>query len=75
MTTKKQNQTLQQCLEIVRYATTNGISITESSKTYGFGKNYVSDMKRRLSDRVTKNLVTKTEAKEFNKALKQYDVA
>jgi hypothetical protein len=70
--TKVKNPTLANAIDIVRYAITNKTSINEACLNFGFGSNYVSDVKYRLQDRINSKTITKTEAKLFTSEYKKY---
>ena len=73
--TKTKNPTMQNCLQIINDAIKNETSLYKASINAGKGKNYVYDMSRRLDERIESKIITKTEANEFRRALKQYQKA
>lgn len=70
---KVKNQTLENCLNIIENAINNGISLTKASILAGYGKNYVSNMKLSLEERVTNKLITKTDSIIFTRSYKKYE--
>ncbi len=73
--TKINNLVIKNSLQIMRTAIKNGISVTEASRSIGYGKNYVSNAKLTLNERISTNTITKGEAAEFKRVYKQYEQA
>lgn len=72
---KVKNQTLENCLNIIENAINDGISLTKASIAAGFGKNYVSNMKLTLEERVANKAITKTESIIFSRTYRKYEKA
>lgn len=66
------NPSIKNSMKVIRAAIKSKNSVKMESVNLGFGKNYVYDVRSRLNDRIKTNVITKSEAKEFNRLYKEY---
>jgi uncharacterized protein YnzC (UPF0291/DUF896 family) len=59
-------------IKIIKRATRRGISLSEASRQNNLGRNYVSDVKLRLSNNLEKRNITRQSFSRFKKTLKEY---
>lgn len=59
-------------IKIIKRATRRGISLSEASRQSKLGRNYVSDVKLRLSENLEKRNITRQSFSKFKKTLKDY---
>ena len=59
-------------IKIIKRATRRGISLSEASRQSNLGRNYVSDVKLRLSENLEKRNITRQSFSKFKKTLKDY---
>lgn len=63
-------------IKVVNTAIRKKVSLTYASQElFGKGKNFVSDIKARISENVTKGNVSKKVANEFKSLVKKYESA
>lgn len=73
-TTKTRTQvSVETGIKVVNTAIRRKVSLTEASRLNGKGKNYVSDIKARISENVKSGNVTKKLATEFTSLVKKYE--
>ncbi len=73
-TTKTRTQvSVETGIKAVKTAIQKKVSLSEASRSLGKGKNYVSDIKARISDNVKSGNVTKKLATEFTSLVKKYE--
>ncbi len=74
MKTKTRTQlSIENALQVLKTATKNKLSLSEASRRNGFGRNYVSDVKARLSDNLANKNITRDSYREVKNALKTYN--
>jgi hypothetical protein len=59
-------------VKIIRKAIKRNISLSEASRQSNFGKNYVSDIKARISDNYKSRRVARETYMEFKSLMKEY---
>jgi len=73
-TTKTRTQTsVENGVKVLKTAIKKGISLSEASRQSKFGRNYVSDIKSRLTDNFKNKNVTKDSYTEFKTLVKEYN--
>lgn len=74
-TTKSKTQiSVETGIKVLNTAIRKKVSLTEASQRFhGKGKNYVSDIKARISDNVKKGNITKKAASEFTSLVRKYE--
>ena len=60
-------------IAILTIATNDMLSLSEASRQYGFGRNYVSDVKARIADTYEKKLIKREAYSTFKRLLKAYN--
>jgi len=65
-------KSVETAIKVVKNALKKNVSLTASSKEFGKGKNYVSDVKARLASNLRKKNVDKETATTFKTLQKQY---
>jgi hypothetical protein len=60
-------------IKVIATAIKKKVSLSEASRTHKFGRNYVSDIKVRITDNFKKKAVSKEAYSTFKNLLKQYE--
>lgn len=73
-TTKTRTQvSVENGIKVLKTAIQRKSSVTKTSQDLGHGKNYVSDIKSRISENVKSGNITKKLATEFTSLVKKYE--
>lgn len=72
MTKSKTQTSVDNGVKIIKRALKKNISLSESSRQSKFGRNYVSDIKSRISENYKNKNVTKDSYTEFKTLIKEY---
>lgn len=72
MATKVKNPTLATAMKVIRYAIKNKKAVSSSCLDFNLGATYVSDVKKRLSNRIETGVITKDEARLFTEVYDKY---
>jgi len=62
-------------IKIVKRAIKKNLSLSEASRQFSFGRNYVSDIKARIKDNFKKKNLSRDTYRAFNALLKEYEKA
>lgn len=73
--TTSKNEVLNNCVAILNRSLSRGIAVSVSSTDLGFGKNYLSNVKMGLQDRIACGSFSKKDAAEFTRLYKTYQKA
>lgn len=73
MTNNRTETSVKNGLKIINRAIKKNISLSESARQYGFGRNYVSDIKARIKDNYRSKNISREMYSEFNSLIKQYE--
>lgn len=60
-------------IRIVKHAIRKNVSLSEASRQFNFGRNYVSDIKSRIKDNYRNRNINRELYNEFNAVIKQYN--
>lgn len=60
-------------IKVIATAIKKKVSLSEASRTHNFGRNYVSDIKARITENFKKKAVTKETYTTFKNLLKKYE--
>lgn len=60
-------------IKIVKHAIRKNVSLSEASRQFDFGRNYVSDIKSRIRDNYRNRNVSRELYSEFNSLMKEYN--
>ena len=60
-------------IKVITTAIKRKISLSEASRTHNFGRNYVSDVRTRITDNYKRKSITKETYNTFNGLLKKYE--
>jgi len=71
-TDAKAHKSVENGLKIIKKALKENISLSESSRRFNFGRNYVSDVKARITNIYKKKNVSKELYNEFKTLIKEY---
>ena len=69
---EKTQTSVENGVKIIKTAIKKNLSLSEASRQSKRGRNYVSDIKSRLSDNYKKKAVTKETYNEFKTLIKEY---
>ena len=72
MSKSKSQISIENGVKIIKKAIKNKISLSEASRQSNFGRNYVSDIKSRLSDNYKNKNITREEYNGFKSLVKEY---
>lgn len=73
MTNNRTETSVKNGLKIITKAIKKNISLSESARQAGFGRNYVSDIKARIKDNYKGKNISREMYSEFNALIKQYE--
>jgi len=60
-------------IKVITTAIKKKISLSEASRTHNFGRNYVSDVRTRITDNYKRKSITKDTYNTFNSLIKKYE--
>jgi len=60
-------------IAILTVAIDEKLSLSESSRQHGYGRNYISDVKARIADNYAKKLIKRDTFNTFKRLLKAYN--
>jgi len=71
-TSTKTETSVKNGIRILKRAISRGISLSEASRTFDFGRNYVSDVKARIKNNYKRKNISRDLYTEFNTLMKEY---
>ena len=60
-------------IKVIKTAIKRDLSLSEASRTHKFGRNYVSDIKARITDNYRRKSISRETYNRFKSLLKQYE--